>query len=99
MIIGVPVAGRQKRLNEKKLFNKKILDSAKNELNREKVRERFNYLKSNFLEVDVESAITNGEDPHQQVGGVEENVKNNLVLELLESLGWKRQKGESQGRC
>lgn len=94
MIIGVPVAGRQKRLNEKKLFNKKILDSAKNELNREKVRERFNYLESNFLEVDVESAITNGEDPHQQVGGVEENVKNNLVLELLESLGWKRQKGE-----
>lgn len=85
---------RQRRLNEKKLFNKKILDSTKSELDREKLQERYNHLQDNFLEVDVESAVTNNEDPDQEVGGVEENVKNNLVLDLFEALGWDRKKGE-----
>lgn len=86
--------GREKRLNEKKLFNKKVLDSAKNELDREAVREKFNYLENHFLSVNIESAVTNNEDPDQQVKGVEENVKNNLVLELFDALGWQRHKGE-----
>lgn len=88
------MSGREEKLNQKKLFNKKVLNSAKQELDRQKINDSFEYLENNFLSTNIESAVTNDKDPESEVSGVEDNVKNNLVLDLFDALGWDRNQGE-----